>query len=347
MATLAPSNFTYAEWAARMDPDGKASVMVDLLSQQNGIIEDCLAVECQSGNAFEFTQVVKLPTPTRRSYNVGVPATMAGVAKQVQTCIQYADWSKIDTSLARLGGNLAELRYREDALHLEAMGQQVASDLFYANRATDPTQFTGLANIYNTVTTSTSLIANNVIDGGGTGSTNTSMWLVTWGPDKIHTIFPKGMPAGMIHKDYGEYAPAVDSSSNEYPVYRTWFEWNIGLAVHDWRYAARLCNIDVTLFGGGSACNLIQGLAALCLKLPTTPAGVMPVQTDDSPFKNMMGRSVIYMNRTAYLALDLQAQNKTNVLLKMEEWMGHAILTYRGIPIRIVDALTNSESRVV
>jgi hypothetical protein len=346
MAVLTPGLFTYSEWAARMDPDGKTSLLINLLSQQNAILEDCMAVECQSGNAFEFTQVVKLPTPARRSYNTGVAATMAGVAKQVQTCIEYADLVKMDKSLANLGGNLNDLRGKEDAMHLEGLGQLVASDLFYGNRATDPTQFTGLANIYNTVSTNTSLIAKNVIDMGGTSNTNASIWMVTWGPDKIHTIFPKGIPAGMQHQDMGIQL-AYDANGNPYPAYHTWIQQNIGLCIHDWRYCARAANIDVTLLSGGSAANLIACLTALANKLPTTPYGVGPVQTNDDPFRGMMGRSAIYMCRTIYEALDQQAQNKTNVLLKMEEWDGHAVLTWRGVPIRICDSLTTTESRVV
>ena len=348
MATLTPGAFTYSEWALRHDPDGKISTLVDLLSQKNGILEDCLAVECQSGNAFEYTQVVKLPQPTRRTYNQGVGGTLAGVAKQVVTCSEYADWAKFDASLAELGGNLPELRAQEDALHMEGLSQQVATDLFYSNRTTDPTQFTGLANIYNTVNTATSNIANNVIDCGGTGSTNASMWLITWGPRHIHTIFPKGMVAGMMHKDMG-LLPAVDSNGNEYLAYRTWLQWNIGIAIHDWRFAARAFNIDVTTFNTGSAPNLINILIAMFQRLPIQPAGVGPVQDTTDQFQNKitMGRSAIYMNRTVALALDQQALNKTNVLLKMEEWDGEAVTTFRGVPIRIVDALTISESRVV
>lgn len=346
MSTITPGLFTYSEWALRMDSTGKIATLVDLLSQQNGVLEDCLAVECQQGNSFEYTQVVKLPTPTRRVYNQGVAATMAAVAKQITTCSEYADWSKFDDSLARLGGNLAELRGTEDALHMEAMGQQVASDLFYGNRATDPTQFTGFSNIYNTVSTSVSNIANNVIDCGGTQNTNASMWLITWGPKHIHTLFPKGIPAGLQHRDLG-LLPALDSNSNEFLAWRTWMQWNIGLAIHDWRFAVRAANIDVSLFGTGNAANLINILAAMVYKPPVMPAGVAPVQTSDAPDKVTIGRSAIYCNRTVFLALDLQAQNKTNVLLKMEQWDGHSILTYRGIPIRTVDALTNSETRVV
>lgn len=344
MAILTPGAFTYSEWALRHDPTGKISTLVDLLSQNNEVLYDCLGVECQSGNAFEYTQVVKLPTPTRRIYNQGVPATMAGVAKSVATCVEYSDWSKVDASLAELGGNVKELRGQEDALHMEGFNQSVASDLFYANRLTDPTAFTGLANIYNTISTSTSPIAGNVINCGSTSSnTNTSIWLVVWGPKMIHTIFPKGSSAGLKHEDMGK-GWALDASQNEYLVYRTYMEWKLGLAIHDWRYCVRAANIDVSLLNSGGAANLINILARMVHRPPTMPAAVAPVQDSDAPDKIVMGRPVIYVNRTLATYLDIQAQNKTNVLLQMREWDGHVINTYRGIPIRNVDAIVDTES---
>ena len=347
MSTLSPGLFTYAEWAIRMDPDGKTSELVNLQSQHNGILEDCLAQPANHGNAHEFTQVVKLPTPSRRSYNQGIVATMAAVQKQIQTAIEYDDLVKFDKSLAELGGNLSDLRYQEDAMHLEAMGQLVASDLFYANRSTDITQFTGLANVYFTVNSTTSNIAKNVLDCGGTGSNNASIWLITWGAKQFHTIFPKGFPAGMQHIDRGlELAYDTNTPIGTFLAYLTWIQWNIGICVEDWRYCSRAANIDVTTFGGGSAPPLINILVTMCQMLPTQPAGVGPVQTSDAPDKVTVGRSALYMNRTVALALDLQAMNKTNVLLKMEEWMGETVTTFRGIPIRIVDALTITETRV-
>ena len=339
---------TYPEWAMRMDPTGRIATLVNLQSQCNAVLEDAMAVECQNGNSFEFTQVVSLPTPSRRQYNQGIAATLAGVAKQVQTCVEYADLVKMDDSLARLGGNLAELRAQELKIHLESLGQTVANDMFYANRASDPTQFTGFANIYNTVSTTTSQIANNVIDCGGTQSTNASMWLLGWGPKQIHTIFPKGIPAGMVHEDRGK-REAYDTNTpiGTYLAWLDWIQWNMGICVHDWRYGVRAANIDVTTFGTGTAPNLIHTLNAMVMKPPIMPAGVGPVQTSDDPANVVMARSAIYVNRTVYLALDIQAQDKANLLLKMEEWDGHVILTYRGIPIRVVDKLTIAESRVV
>jgi len=345
MATITPGVFTYPEWAMRRDAGGNLSTLVNLKSQENGIIADMMAAECTAGNAFEFTQVTSLPSPTRRSYNQGVTPGLATGGKQVQTAVEYADVSQIDESLAQLGGQLAAQREQEDFLHMQGMTQQIASDLFYSNNTTDPTAFTGFANIYNTVSTSTSQIANNVIDCAGTGSTNASLWLITWGPKQIHTIFPQGTVAGMQHIDRG-LQPVNDASGKTYYAYTTWLKWRIGLAIHDWRFCVRAANIDVTLFGGGSAPDLIAILNAMVFKPPVMPAGVAPVQTSDDP-RVVMGRSAFYCNRTVGLALDLQAQNKTNVLLRMEEWDGHPIVTYRGIPIRIVDKLTNAETRVV
>ncbi len=345
MATITPGVFTYSEWAIRRDASGNISPLVNLKSQENAIIADMMAAECTAGNAFEFTQVTGLPSPTRRSYNQGVTPGLATAGKQVQTAIEYADVSSIDESLAQLGGQLAAQREQEDFLHMQGLTQQVASDLFYSNNTTDPTAFTGFANIYNTVSTSVSQIANNVIDCGGTGSTNASMWLISWGPKQIHTIFPQGSVAGLQHIDRG-LQPTSDAAGKTYYAYTTWLKWNIGLAIHDWRYAVRACNIDVTLFGGGSAPDLISILNAMCYKPPVMPSGVAPVQTSDDP-RVVMGRSAIYVNRTIGLALDLQAQNKANLLLRMEEWAGRPTLTYRGIPIRVVDKLTNAETRVV
>lgn len=346
MATTTPTIMTYPEWALRHDRDGKVSTLVNMMSQSNEIMDDLLTVECQSGNAYEYTQVVKLPTPSRRSYNQGVAASLSGVAKQTATCVEYADWVKFDKSLADLNGNSAEIRAQEVGMHMQGLGQTLASDLFYGAKSTDPTQFNGLATIYNTVTAATSNIATNVIDGGGTGSDNTSLWLLTWGPKQIHTIYPKGSTAGIFHKDYGDL-PALDSNNLEFPALRDWISWKIGLAIHDWRFAVRACNIDVSDLNTANAANLITLMTQMVYKPPIMPRGVAPVQDSDAYPRLEMGRSAFYCNRTLRTYLDLQAQNKTNVLLRMEEWEGHNVTTFRGIPIRTVDAITDSETRVV
>ncbi len=72
------------------------------------------------------------------------------------------------------------------------------------------------------------------------------------------------------------------------------------------------------------------------------------IQTSDTPeVRANMGRLVFYCNRIIRTYLDLQAMNKTNVLLRIEEFNGKPITTFRGIPVRTVDAILSNETQVV
>lgn len=344
MATLSAGALTYTEWALRHDPDGKVSVLINMMSQTNAILEDMMAVECQAAASYYWTQIVALPTPTRRAYNQGVAATLSGVGKQVTTCEMYGDWVKSDEALLSLGGDINTLRAQEVQIHAEKLGQAVAYDLFYGSKIGDPLQITGLTNIYNFVT-SANPIYQNVLDAGGTGTDNCSLWLVGWGELQTVTIFPNGRPTGLNIKDY-DLLPAPDANGLMFPAYQSYLSWEIGLAVKDWRYNVRICNIDVSDLAGATPFNLLHGLARIVDRPPTIPMGVGPVQATDNPFGNSMPRSAIYTNRTVHTWLSIQASDKTNMLLTMQQWGGQSVLTYRGIPIRIVDALTNAETRV-
>jgi hypothetical protein len=227
------------------------------------------------------------------------------------------------------------------------MNQQFATTLIYGNVGVNPERFHGLSPRYNTVTAANSQTAANVIDMGGTAGTNTSMWIVSWGADTTHGIFPKGKVTGLQHDDMGAW-PVQDVNGNSYMAYRERWKWECGLSVRDWRYNVRLANIDVTLLNGGSAANLINGLVRGLYRLPTTSAGTAAVQTSDADgISGAMGRTVIYCNRVVRTSLDLQAMNKTNVMLSIGEFNGQVITTFRGIPIRTCDAILNTEARVL
>jgi hypothetical protein len=53
------------------------------------------------------------------------------------------------------------------------------------------------------------------------------------------------------------------------------------------------------------------------------------------------------MNRTIATYLELQAINKTNTLLTLTDIQGKPIRAFRGIPIKISDAILNTEARIV
>lgn len=346
MATLSNTALTYADWAKRMDDGYKVARIIELLSQTNEILEDMMVVEGNLATGHKTTVRTGLPQATWRLLNQGVPNAKSTTAQITDTCGNLETYSVIDKDIADLNGNTAEFRLSEVKAFLEGMSQQVASTMVYGNQFINPERFTGLAPRYSTSNTASSQTANNVLSGGGTASTNTSIWLHTWGDDTAHATFPKGKITGLQHRDMGEW-PVLDASSNTYQAYRDHFKWEIGYVLRDWRYVVRVANIDITQLTGVSAANLINLLVRGIYKLPTQPVSAGTIQSSDTPeVRANMGRTVFYCNRVIRTYLDLQAMNKTNVLLRIEEFDGKPITTFRGIPVRTCDAILNNETAI-
>ncbi len=345
MATLGTTALTYGDWAKRIDPDGKVSDIIELLSQTNEIMQDELVVEGNQPTGHVTTVRTGLPSATWRLLNYGVPTGKSTTVKIVDNCGMLETYSVVDKALADLNGNTAAFRLSEDMAFLEGMNQQMAQTMIYGNTSTNPERFMGLAPRYNT--TASAQTGANVIDAGGTASVNTSIWLVCWGPNTCHGIFPKGQMAGLKNTDKGDITPAYDANNNRYEAYTTHYKWDLGLSLRDWRFVVRIANIDTSLITGQSAANLINALVRAVHRVPVMPSMASTEQNSDAGRPLSFGMPAIYCNRTIRTWLDIQALNKTNMLLQFENWHGRAVTTFRGIPIRTVDAILNNESRIV
>jgi hypothetical protein len=351
MATLGGLAVTYADHAKRLDPNGKVDVIINLLSQTNELLEDMLVIEGNLPTGHQTTIRTGLPQATWRLLNAGVQPTKSTTAQVTDTAGMLETYSDIDIALAALNGNTEEFRMSEDMAFLEGMNQQMAQAYVYSNALSTPQQIMGLAPRFNTVNPANAQTSYNVIDAGGTGSTNTSIWLVVWGPNTVAGFFPKGQIAGLQHRDLGEQTlyTVVGSSQTQLQVYRTHYKWMTGVTVRDWRYIVRIANIDVTQMLTGNAANLINALHRAIGRVPTLPAGQGPVQRTDAPDGGQMsmGRTVIYCNRVMRTYLNIQATNKANVLLNVDQFDGKIVTSFMGIPIRTIDQILNTESRLV
>jgi hypothetical protein len=217
------------------------------------------------------------------------------------------------------------------------MNQQMAQVLFYGNSAVSPEQFTGFSPRYSTKSTLTAPNAKNVLDGGGTGSNNLSIWLVCWGANTVAGIFPKGSQAGIMHQDLGEETAETVAGIGgaRMRVYRDRWQWKAGLALKDWRYVVRICNIDTA--------NLVANSGSQAMITQLMIKAVHRVQN------LRMGTPVFYMGRTAMEFLDIQ--RRVDVLtggqLSYDAVDGQMTYSFRGIPVRLVDQLLETEARVI
>ena len=338
MATLANTSLTLADWAKRTDPDGRVPIVAELLSQSNEILEDCVFKE---GNLPTGDRVVirtGLPTVYWRALNQGIPNSKSTTAQVDEACGILEARSEVDKDLAMLNGNTAQFRLSEDTAFLEAMNQTQATTLFYGNPATDPKQFLGLAARYSSLSASN---AQNILSAGGSGSDNTSIYLVVWGDNTVYCPFPKGSKAGLIHEDLGEQT-VYNSDGTRLQAYATRYQWKNGLVVKDWRYVVRIANIDVSDLVGQTGTQASTAATAI-IKLMARALYRIP---------NMaMGRAAFYMNRTVHSGLSVAALYKSQYVLKVNEGLSqfgtpYSWLSFLGVPMRRVDAILNTEAVV-
>ena len=60
----------------------------------------------------------------------------------------------------------------------------------------------------------------------------------------------------------------------------------------------------------------------------------------------MTVRGIFYCNRSVRQFMDIQAMRDRNVLLTLNDYAGKPITTWRGVPIKVVDQLLGTETRV-
>ena len=336
MATLPKAGaVTLLDFAKSINPDGTTAAVVELLNQTNEVLDDMLWIEGNLPTGHRSTIRTGLPTVVWRQLYGGVPPSKSVRAQVDDSCGMLEARSEVDKDIAELNGNTAAFRLSEADSFLESMHQTFVQTLFYGDTSVNPERFLGLCARYSS---SSATNGQNIIKAGGvTANNNNSIWLLGWGENTLTGIFPKGSMAGLVHQDLGEI-DAFDSSNNRFRAFADRFQWKCGLAVRDWRYAVRICNIDQTNLltdTGGTTFKLIELMIKAQARIPALKKC----------------RSVFYVNRTISEMLKIQAMNKSTSALSLTEGADQFgnqqfVTNFMGIPIRMCDQLLTTEAIV-
>lgn len=332
MATIGTDVLTLNDWRKRLSPEGNIDAIIELLAEKNPILDDMMFKEGNLATGHRTTVRSGIPEGTWRLLNYGVQPTKSQTVQVTDSTGMLENYSEIDKALADLNGNSAEFRMSEDMGIIQGLNNQMASTVFYGNTKTHPARFMGLAPRFNDGLASRAENGENILNGGGSGSDNTSVWMVLWGSNTVHGIFPKGSIAGLQHKDLGEQT-LFDVNGGRYQGYRAHYKWDIGLTVRDWRAIVRIANIDVselTMDASANSADLIDLLT----------------QMVEIPFDINAGRASIYCNKTIRSFLRRQINNKANVNLSLENYYGKKVVMFDGIPVQRCDGILNTESVV-
>lgn len=346
MATLPKAGaVTLLDIAKSLDPNGSTATIVELLNQTNEILTDMTYIEGNLPTGHRTTIRVGLPSAVWRQLYGGVPPSKSLRSQVDETIGMLETRSEVDVDAAGLNGNIEQFRMTEAQAFVEGLNQTFTTTLLYGDVTVNPERFTGLAPRYSSLSAGN---AQNIIDAGGTGSNNSSIWLVVWGPNTVTGIYPKGSQVGLIHEDLG-IMDAFDGSNNRYRAYADRWQWKAGLVVRDWRYVVRICNINMTDLIGQSGTQAATAATAI-MKLMIKAMARIPAMG--------MGRPVFYANRTVKEFLSIAALDKSNAAVKIEDAVNqfgkvspgsvnNGTLTFFGVPVRTVDQILSTEARVV
>lgn len=345
MATLGQSGkVTLLDIAKSMDPNGSVAAVAELLTQTNEILLDMPWMEGNMPTGHKGVIRTGLPSAIWRQMYQGVPASKSVRAQIEDACGMLETRAELDKDIAELNGNESSFRLSEAQAFVEAMNQTMAQSVFYGNTATNPERFMGLAPRFAAISGATN--GQNVITAGGSGSDNTSIWLVGWGKNTVTGIYPKGSKAGLVHEDMG-LIDAFDSNNNRYRAYADRWQWKCGLHVKDWRYVVRICNIDVSDLVGQATTQASTASTAI-IKLMVRAMARIPYMGMCNP--------VFYATRTVKEMLSVAALDKSNAALAIvpaANQFGNVAPGYVqkqteffGVPIRTCDQILTTEAVV-
>jgi len=319
---LNASNPTLADVQATIGSDGRMMDVINTLLRSNPFIQDATMVEGTEFGGNKSMQLTGQPSGAFRSYNEGVPIEKATYKQVEDSCGNLESWSEIDVGVLEDHPNPAQYRQWQDDAHIEGLGITAETTVFYGNEVTDPSSFTGLVPRFNQHTNGET--SANVFNIGG-AATRTSVWLIDWSPKSCFLFYGRGQKGGLQVNNLEENTK-YDANGNPYRVVGTKFKWNIGLALADWRYCARLGAINVAAVPA----NFVTSMIDLVNAVPKRGQG--------------LGRRVIYMNQAMSAALEKNILIQTGVRMTTMTWGGQQVMSFQGVPIVTADAITSNEA---
>lgn len=343
MATIGNTFLGLLDHYKRTDKYGNIVPIIEALHTINPLMEDAYTIECNDGTSHMSTIRTGLGAVAWGQLYKGILQSKS-TTQQVKDTTGFVErLSTIDERFLDIVKDPAGERMTEANAALEAISQDVQSNFFYADTSVTPERFKGLATRYNTISGGGAAAAQ-IIDAGGTGSDNTSVWFVTWGPMQTALIYPEGTSGGIHREDMGRQR-VLDDNQMPYYVKEEYFRQHVGVKVGDWRFNTRIANIDVSDLLAGSV-DIYKFMRKAYWKNQNRRNNRIQNSGMVQP-----GKTVIYANKDVLEALDALATNKGSadnyVRLTPDEIAGKEVLTYRGFPIRETDALINAEARVV
>ena len=252
---------TYVDFLKGLDAKGNFDHrVINLAVRANEMLDDITVIEANNGTALETTFRTEVPKPVWTQYYGGIPSNKGSKAKLKVSCGRMGTKILIDKKLYDDAKDkdaviADELQSAQDGMRLE-MGNM----LVYGLLADNPLGFNGLFKHYDKYgseddTNSAHYVLNalkaysgaTAASDDGNVSDLGSIALVGWSPNTITCFHPENHDQGGIEitpKRIVDVADPDKGGDATYEAYLQYLYWQLGLAVRDFRYGGRVCNIQ-------------------------------------------------------------------------------------------------------
>ena len=302
--------------AARVHPR-----IVHTMQDASPLLDQIPFAACNNGRSNMTKVVDTYPEGQLRGFNEGVDSEKATSHVTEDPTCMVATYSVIDAEILKQNNFSAEFRAMNDATFHRGLAHAMATRVFQGSRKKDPRGINGLQARYNKMS---GALEDYIINAGGTAGTNnlSDIWVVNWGLDKAHGIFPEGGTAGLTVVDRAEQ-DVYDSNGKRFRGYVTDYQWNFGLAVEDPAQIIRIANVDNAKLKADPTDKGFDLVTLLTEAIERLPDGPGP-------------QCAIYMNPTVRFALRMQILAKANVQLTFETVAGRKVIVHDGVPVHKV-----------
>ncbi len=327
-----------------LDPKGNfAHRIVELVAKKVEMLDDMTVVAANNGTALETTVRTETPTPVWTAYYGGIPSNKGSKAKIKVSCGRMATKILVDKKLYDESKDKDAVLEDEISANITGMRNELANAMIYGLLKENPLGINGLFKHYsaydndNTDDTDSAHYVLNALGVSGNSSDKTrlgSIAIVGWSPNTITAFHPENSGTAGIEKSDKRVTDIVDPDQGgdaTYEAYLQYIYWTLGLAVRDYRYGGRICNIQRNLMltkgKEGDYVELIDRLSQRVLDDDVKQA----IYMDKQMWENIC---VLYSRLTRANAITF-----AHVEGRKEKKL-------YGIPVRIMDPMKVNEAEV-
>lgn len=315
--------------------DGSYIELADVVSQQNELIPRIPFFPSNKPFENKSRRNVTQFEPSARVPNEGAVVGVNESEQITDTLIRFETEIAVD-ELDLVGINDPAMWFTEQVEETAmGFGKKVADQFIDGDFLADPgKEFNGLrlrSNSLPAVETDVSDRFYNVVNGGGSGSDNMSIYLVGLGKKGVHGIYFKNGQAGLQINRKGRQR-VLDASGNPYWAETAQMLWDVGLVATEHRKYGRICNIDNSALTLDAATG--ANISQLMIKL------VNYVVIDPSL------TYVWLANNKVKTYFHTQRDAKANIQIGWEEDNGIKSPTFAGFPILRMDTMGIADALV-